>query len=222
MASLTHRATVAFHAMQRARWMAMARAKARLATASLVLDVHPTARIHPGVALSLTHGSENRVVIGPGCRLEDDVLLVLDGGTIELGPECELRRRTILHVAGDLRFSGGNILSWGCTVHCGERVELGELAGASEYVTIADSRHFHTTEDRFFYHNSQTAPVRIGRNVWLAAKATILPGTVIGDHAVVGCNSVVSGTVPRATLVAGAPARAIRPTLPLPAAVRPA
>src|SRR5205823_6574655 len=139
-----------------------------------------------------------------------------NGGKLELGPDVELRRNTILHVRGHLSLAGGNILSYGSTVHCGERIHLEELASSSEYVTVTDSRHFHTDESRFFYHNTESRPVWIGRNVWLAAKATILPGTVIGDHAVVACNSVAGGRIPRAMLVAGAPARPLRPTLPEP------
>jgi acetyltransferase-like isoleucine patch superfamily enzyme len=212
--SAAGKAMAGYFAMQRLRWIVAAKAKAKVASASLSLDVHPTARIHPGVVLSLGHGTSNRLVIGAGCRLEDGVLMLLNGGTVELGRDVELRSRTVIHVNGKLSMAGGNILSWGCTVHCGERVELDELAGCSEYVTIADSRHFHTTEEDFFYHNSDTTPVHIGRNVWLASKATILPGTDIGDHSVVACNSVVNGVVPRATLVAGAPARPIRSTLP--------
>jgi len=210
-----------YHRARRAQWIAKAQLKARAARASLELDVHPTARVHAGAVLSIAHGTHNRMTIGPACRIEEGVVLVLNGGTVELGPRVEIRRNTVLHVDGHLSMAGDNILSWGCTIHCGERVDVDEFAGASEYVTIADSRHFHTDEERFFYHNAATDPVRIGRNVWLAAKATVLPGSDIGDCAVVGCNSVVSGAVTKATLVAGAPARPIRSTLPAPL-VRPA
>lgn len=53
-------------------------------------------------------------------------------------------------------------------------------------------------------------PVTIGRNVWIGAGATILPGVSIGDNSVVGAGSVVTKDVPSDTIVAGNPARFIR------------
>lgn len=52
----------------------------------------------------------------------------------------------------------------------------------------------------------KTRPVRIGNNVWIAAKAAILPGVEIGDGAVVGACSVVAGNVEEWSIVVGNPA----------------
>ena len=52
--------------------------------------------------------------------------------------------------------------------------------------------------------------VHIGRNAWIGAGATILPGVTVGDNAVVGAASVVTKDVPANTIVAGNPARIIR------------
>jgi virginiamycin A acetyltransferase len=51
----------------------------------------------------------------------------------------------------------------------------------------------------------------LGNDVWLGHRATVLPGVHIGDGAVVGAASVVSADVPPYTIVAGNPARVIRP-----------
>lgn len=53
-------------------------------------------------------------------------------------------------------------------------------------------------------------PVRIGKNAWIGAGATILPGVTIGDNAVVGVASVVTRDVAPDTIVAGNPARVIK------------
>lgn len=53
-------------------------------------------------------------------------------------------------------------------------------------------------------------PVRIGNNVWIAPRCTILKGVTIGDNAVVATGSVVTKDVPANTLVAGVPARVVR------------
>ena len=50
----------------------------------------------------------------------------------------------------------------------------------------------------------------IGNDVWIGQNAVILPGTHIGDGAVVGLNSVAGGNIPPYTIVAGNPAKEIR------------
>lgn len=58
-------------------------------------------------------------------------------------------------------------------------------------------------------------PIHIGRNVWIGAGATILPGVTIGDNAVVGAASVVTKDVASDTIVAGNPARLVKRIPPL-------
>ena len=53
-------------------------------------------------------------------------------------------------------------------------------------------------------------PVHIGKNAWIGAGATVLPGVTIGDNAVVGAASVVTKDVAADTIVAGNPARFIK------------
>ena len=55
-----------------------------------------------------------------------------------------------------------------------------------------------------------SAPITVGRNVWIGAAATVLPGVDIGADAVVAAGAVVTRDVPQATLVAGVPATVIR------------
>lgn len=50
----------------------------------------------------------------------------------------------------------------------------------------------------------------VGNDVWIGQNSTILPGVHIGDGAIIGLNSVVTGDVPAYTIVAGNPAKAVR------------
>lgn len=58
-------------------------------------------------------------------------------------------------------------------------------------------------------HESRAKKVCIGHHVWIASRATILPGVTIGDGAVVASGAVVTKDVPPKAIVAGVPARII-------------
>lgn len=55
-----------------------------------------------------------------------------------------------------------------------------------------------------------TAPVVIGKNVWIGAGAIILPGVTIGDLVVVAAGAVVNRDIPSGVVVAGVPARIVK------------
>jgi putative colanic acid biosynthesis acetyltransferase WcaF len=54
------------------------------------------------------------------------------------------------------------------------------------------------------------APITIGSQAWIAARAVLAPGTDIGTGAVVALGAVVSGRVPAGAIVRGNPAVVIR------------
>ena len=56
-----------------------------------------------------------------------------------------------------------------------------------------------------------TKPVHVGRNVWIGAGATILPGVSIGENAIIAAGAVVGRDVESNMIVGGVPARPIRP-----------
>ena len=53
-------------------------------------------------------------------------------------------------------------------------------------------------------------PVQIGDDVWIGARAIILPGITIGQGAIVGAGSVVTKDVPPYSICAGNPAKVIK------------
>jgi maltose O-acetyltransferase len=72
----------------------------------------------------------------------------------------------------------------------------------------------HVFENRMVPMNVQGGtegnPVLIGDDVWIGARAIILPGVHIGKGAIVGAGAVVSKDVPEYAIVAGNPARVIK------------
>jgi acetyltransferase-like isoleucine patch superfamily enzyme len=72
---------------------------------------------------------------------------------------------------------------------------------------IVDSA-FHELLDRSKRPASQ--PVVIEDDVWIGAKASIMPGVTIGRGSVVGTAAVVTKDVPPFSVVAGVPARIVK------------
>ena len=58
--------------------------------------------------------------------------------------------------------------------------------------------------------NTPSKPVLINDDVWIGARAIILPGVTVGKGSVVGAGAVMTKDVPRYVIVAGNPAKIIR------------
>jgi acetyltransferase-like isoleucine patch superfamily enzyme len=54
-----------------------------------------------------------------------------------------------------------------------------------------------------------SAPVVVEDRAWISFRSTVLPGTTIGEGAVVAANAVVTKDVPKFTIVGGIPAKVI-------------
>lgn len=90
-------------------------------------------------------------------------------------------------------------------------VTIGSDTSIAHGVSIMSESH--VTKDRktpFKCQGMTYAPVTIGEDVWIGAKATIMSGITIGNKAVIGANSVVTKDVPDYAIVVGAPARIIK------------
>jgi acetyltransferase-like isoleucine patch superfamily enzyme len=56
----------------------------------------------------------------------------------------------------------------------------------------------------------ETREVRLGSDVWIGARATVLSGVSVGDGAIIAAGAVVTKDVPAFAIVADAPARVMR------------
>lgn len=192
--------------LRRAVFVLRVRRAAARVGATVELDLAADLWVGRDVEVGFAPGSHNVLRLGPSCRIDDRVLLMLKGGTLDGGDRIEIRRGVVLNVGGILRLDGENPLSWGTVIHCSQDVHLERMVGAAEYVTIVDSSHHFTEPDEHWWHNVRTGSVRIGRNTWLCPKSTVTRGADIGSHCIVASGSVVTGRVPDGHLASGVPA----------------
>ena len=106
------------------------------------------------------------------------------------------------------RFGRDCFVNFGCTFLAigGITVEDGAFIGP--HCVLATEYH---PEDPARRHSLLTRPIVIGRNAWLGADVKVLAGVTIGENAIVAAGSVVTRNVPAGMVVAGSPARIIRP-----------
>jgi maltose O-acetyltransferase len=97
-----------------------------------------------------------------------------------------------------------------CVMLDRERITIGDDVLFGPKVGLYTSNHALDPQERAD-GGCWARPITIGNNVWLGGGVTVLPGVSIGDGAVVGAGAVVTKDVPARVIVAGNPARVLRP-----------
>lgn len=103
---------------------------------------------------------------------------------------------------------GKNVfINSGCRFQDQGGINLGDGVLIGHNVVLATLNHGLAQEER---SNTHPAPIRIGKNVWIGANSTVLPGVTIGENAVVAAGAVVTKDVPENVIVGGVPAKIIK------------
>jgi acetyltransferase-like isoleucine patch superfamily enzyme len=151
-----------------------------------------------------------RLTAGPGLRVYGR-LVVRGPGLVILGTSVVIDRTvTPWTYSSDavIKIGDGCYLN-GTRFGCKASISVGADSILSD-ASITDT-DFHSTHinRRSLAAPIRTLPVSIGENVWIAAAAGILPGSVIGRNSVVGFGAVCTGTYPADVILAGNPARVV-------------
>lgn len=126
-------------------------------------------------------------------RPVDESVTLFPPFTSDFGKNIHLGRRVFINAGCRFQDQGGITIGDDCLI--GHNAVIATLQH-----DIAPSRRADLVP----------SPVVIGRNVWLGANVTVLPGVTIGDDAVIGAGSVVTKDVPARTVAVGSPARVVR------------
>ena len=157
------------------------------------------------------HLRGNGVQFGAGGFAIGRAPVLRNAGRISLGQRVAFRSfrepaRLESAANGHLHIGDDVFINDSVNIFCGHSVDIGAHTKIGDGVTIYDSDFHPVAPDQ----TPAVLPVRIGRNVWIGARAMILAGAQVGDHAVIGAGSVVRGVVPARSVVSGIPARAVR------------
>jgi acetyltransferase-like isoleucine patch superfamily enzyme len=126
------------------------------------------------------------IEIGAGTWLRTDlgpvVLAAWAGARLQIGPDCFLN---------------------GCHLSAKQSLELGRRVFVGPGTRVFDADQHDLDADT----PERAEAVVIGDHTWIAADATVLRGTRIGQHSVVGARSLVTRDLPPHSLAYGQPAR---------------
>ncbi len=163
-----------------------------------IFDVAPEARVKIGSHVTMISVPEGNLSgLSKGCSIS-----VEPGAKLTIGDGCG--------------FSG-------VSIYCALDISIGSHLTCGANVCIWDT-DFHPLDAAARRANDRSAiarkPVIIGDDVFLGANVLVLKGTRIGDRAVIGAGSVVTGEVLADEIWAGNPARLVRRNDPKDAAAR--
>lgn len=106
-----------------------------------------------------------------------------------------------IHFGKDIFINSGVMFTDPGGIYLGDGVLIGPN------VTLATVNHPLEPAKR---HENELQPIKVMKNAWVGANATVVPGVTIGENAVVAAGAVVTRNVPKNTVVAGVPARVIK------------
>ena len=94
-------------------------------------------------------------------------------------------------------------------IFAADKVEIGNDVLIAPQLVIYTANHETRRELPMIQQGMKNAPVRIGNDVWIGVRVTILPGVTIGDGAVIAAGAVLTKDVAPYAIVGGVPAKQI-------------
>lgn len=149
---------------------------------------------------------------------------IIGQNNMSIGNRCSFGKEVVL-TTWSLRnkkntyslLSIGNNCQFGDYLHltCANSIIIDDNVLTGRWVTISDNSHGEST-----YEDLKNAPldreviskgpIKIGKNVWIGDKATILAGVEIGEGAIIAANSVVTKNIPPFSVAGGCPIKIIK------------
>lgn len=136
-----------------------------------------------------------RLRIGPWCWIGNDNKLRAHEGQLTLGAKVVMGRDNVVNTYLD--------------------IEIGTASLLADWIYICDFDHRYQRLDLPIKDQGITkSPVRIGSDVWIGEKATVLRGVDVGDGSVVASHCLVNADVPPFSIAVGVPVRVVKSRLP--------
>lgn len=128
----------------------------------------------------------------------------------EVGEGCHIEPPFTANLGGMFVHFGKNVYAnFGFTLVDDADIYIGDGTMFGPNVTLTTAGHPINTvlrEKGYLY----CEPIRIGKNTWIGADVSIMPGVTIGDNVVIGAHSTVTRDIPSNTVAYGSPCKVAR------------
>ncbi len=123
----------------------------------------------------------------------------------KIGKHCAVRSSATIWAPWNLVLGDWVAISEDCDIYSVDRICIGDRAAISKGAFLCCASHDISSPTMELTY----APITVGHDAWITARAIVLPGVNVGDGAVVGAGAVVTRDVEPWTVVGGNPARFI-------------
>jgi len=143
-----------------------------------------------GVTLEARRGF-GRLILGRWVHIGSGNTIRCHEGTLRIGDKCVFGKDNTVNAYLDIEFGAATIVA--------------------DWVYVCDFDHvFDDVTVPIKDQGIAKSPVRIGPDVWLGTKVTVLRGVTVGQGSVVAANAVVNKDLPPFSVAVGVPARVVR------------
>lgn len=180
----------------------------RFALGSVVVGEHVELADHVEVGLlAVIQGRHIRI----GRHSSVGTMSYLSCERIEIGEDARIREQVFLGgpalPESSFRLGDRTIVLQNTNINATKPVTIGDDSGIGGHCLIFTHGAWLNQLDGY---PVTYEPVTIGRSVWLPWRVFVMPGATIGDGAVIGANSLVTGDIPASSLAVGTPARVVK------------
>ena len=125
---------------------------------------------------------------------------------MKIGKGSRLNMKVLVWAPWKIQIGKGTIVNEYAMLDGRGGLTIGNGTSIAMWAVIYSSSHY-ADSDTFEYYEK---PTLIGSSCWICARSIILPGSEIGDRAIISANSVFKGKAENAGIYGGNPCRFLR------------
>ena len=169
------------------------------------------------IGRNVTFRHYKKIKLGSGVIIDDNAMVDAKGESntgITIGDNVFIGRGSIIYCKnGDIILQDKVNISSNCTLFSSNKLTIGAgtMSGAYSYMLSGGEYNYKDSTPFAEQSGMETkGETIIGENCWLGARITVLDGSVIGKHCVIGANALVTGRIDDNSLAVGSPAQKIK------------
>lgn len=153
---------------------------------------------------------KGRVINGDYVKILDKVMLG-ENWLIAVYPEFCGKVNPVKEYNQGVIIEQGVTANRNLTIYCANRVKIGKNCMLGSNILITDNDHGMNAEMNSYAEQPlMVKETVIEEGCWIAQNCSILAGSHIGKHSIIGAGSVVKGEIPEYCIAVGMPAKVIK------------